>query len=139
MATLIFYCEAQYKRHCFMLGLENISNDIALHHILHQLDSYVLAEYPSVQCRWFQCNANDSTTPMPISREGDLSIPSHAISIATYEGRSISDAPDPLPGVWFNWNFACIIIYISIGDILNSSSKLMVVYNLQVFWSESGE
>ena len=50
-----------------------------------------------------------------------------------YEGRSISDAPDPLPVVWSSWNFACAMIYISMGYVANYSSELIVVSDLQVF------
>ena len=51
----------------------------------------------------------------------------------TYEGRSISNSPDPLPVVLCSWNFACAMIYISMGYVENYSSELIVVSDLQVF------
>ena len=53
--------------------------------------------------------------------------------LCSYEGRSISNAPDPLPVVWSSSNFACAMIYISMGYIMGYSSELIVVGDLQVF------
>ena len=48
-------------------------------------------------------------------------------------GRSISNAPDPLPVVWSSSNFACAMTYIFVGYVMGYSFELIVVCDLQVF------
>ena len=80
-----------------MLGLENISNDIALHHILNQLDSDLRAEYPSVQCRWFHVMPMIPSGPYPyLVKEISVFMPcvaSHDTYVLILYAQQAADTP----------------------------------------------